>query len=90
MTTYEIKINELTSNEGLTYWTSNLNLDTFKAAKKELLHQVESYGTPHELVITKITKKPNCHFLEANEEKEVTKITARGERCWDFLTNLFK
>ena len=88
MTNYKIKINELTSNEGLTYWTSNLNLNTFKEAKKELINQVESYGTPHELIITKITKKPGCHFLEANEEKIITKIKARGLSFYDLLMDL--
>ena len=86
---YQLSIRETLTNEGFTYWTDALTLDAFKAIKKELVEQVERYGTEHELTITRILDNQTCHFLGASTEQVITKIKARGllefERLLNFL-----
>ena len=69
---YKVNIRETMTDESFTFWIDRLNLDTWKAIKKELLEQVEKYETEHELTLTEQTESKS-HFL-GWDERIITKI----------------
>lgn len=86
---YQFNITETATGESITFWDNTLNLDVFKKAKAELLKQVDNYNTEHVLTITQITDNQNCHWLGANTEKTITKITAGTNNWVRFLSRIF-
>ena len=82
MIQYKVKITETSSNESITYWTYDFNIYTWKAMKRALLEQIERYGTEHELTLTRLTDKKNCHWLGAKDETIITRIRT-GASNWE-------
>ena len=93
---YKIHIKETSSNEGMTFGCNTLNLESWKAIKKELIDTANRSGWEHELTLTKITDNnhaSNGHFLGSGiKEKILTKIKY-GASVWELerkqIWNLF-
>ena len=75
---YIIKINELCSNEGCTFGCNKLNLESWKAIKKELIETVERNGTGHELTLIEATDNDHatngCFIGRGYSERVLTQI----------------
>lgn len=75
---YKIHIKETSSNEGITFSCNKLNLESWKAIKKELVETANDRGWEHELTLIKVTDNDhasNGHFMGSGiKEKVLTKI----------------
>ena len=86
---YKITIRETLTDEGFTFWIDRLNLESWKAIKKELLNQIETHDSEHELTLTEQTESES-HFI-GWDERIITKIKAGAsmfERKNRFLFDL--
>ena len=79
---YKVRIRETSTGEGLTYWLTDLTLDAWKAIKRQLIDICERYETEHELTLIRLTDYAGTHWLGAQHETELTKITT-GASIWE-------
>lgn len=75
---YIIKINEICSNESISFGCDKLNLESYKAIKKQLVDTANRSGTGHELTLIEAIDNDHatngCFIGRGYSERVLTRI----------------